>query len=400
MSKKTIVWIIAIVLICVTGVVSVINFSPSGRVRNLMSKGNRYLEDSDYDNALAEFDKAISIDPKNPEAYIGKISALLGIGDNANDEDTRFEKVVGALFTLVDAWENTGDEEYLKETTTLVISKVYAAAGDVIASGSNNRYKDLATTLMGIPQNDIAAIKDAVSGLNRDEFRSTTNGSNKEGISADSNNSDNNGDKTEAEGASTFEEFKELTSYTFPEGAIPYVRSYSLFNKLYGSTIANYEANIEKFEGNVTGQDAIDLCTIYHRMWTMYADTNQMDKAKEVYEKWTALSAECGITEPWNPVFSNDEYGRVVEGAGNVCTYSDNSYRPNTISNDGRVNNMTYDSEGRVVFEDNGLSKTTFEYSGNVVHMITVDYGGEKEITVENDYYIDETTGSVSRSGE
>ena len=39
--------------------------------------GEKYLSDLDYEQALLQFDQAITIEPKNPRGYLGKADALL-----------------------------------------------------------------------------------------------------------------------------------------------------------------------------------------------------------------------------------------------------------------------------------------------------------------------------------
>ena len=42
--------------------------------------GEKYLTDLDYEQALLQFDQAITIEPKNPHGYLGKADALLHLG--------------------------------------------------------------------------------------------------------------------------------------------------------------------------------------------------------------------------------------------------------------------------------------------------------------------------------
>ena len=51
------------------------------RAEEQLSLGERYLEELDYEAAIAAFEEAISIDPKMSEAYLGLAEAYLGLGD-------------------------------------------------------------------------------------------------------------------------------------------------------------------------------------------------------------------------------------------------------------------------------------------------------------------------------
>jgi len=62
--------------------------------------GEKYLADLDYEQALLQFDQAISIEPKNPRGYLGKADALLHLN---RKEDAASALTDGAKAT----WGNT-----------------------------------------------------------------------------------------------------------------------------------------------------------------------------------------------------------------------------------------------------------------------------------------------------
>ena len=55
--------------------------SPERRLQAQLELGSRYLEELDYDHAIAAFEAAIEIDPRNAESYLGLVDAYAGLGD-------------------------------------------------------------------------------------------------------------------------------------------------------------------------------------------------------------------------------------------------------------------------------------------------------------------------------
>ncbi len=77
------------------------------RLNQSLSLANRYLEELDYEQAIAYFEEAIEIDPKSDEAYLGLTEAYAARGD--------YESAIEALEEGI---EQTGSEElkaYLEE---------------------------------------------------------------------------------------------------------------------------------------------------------------------------------------------------------------------------------------------------------------------------------------------
>ena len=63
--------VLIIIIIAVAIGIGIYN-TPTNRINRHLDLGQKYLEEQDYEQALVEFDKAIAIDPKNIDAYIGK----------------------------------------------------------------------------------------------------------------------------------------------------------------------------------------------------------------------------------------------------------------------------------------------------------------------------------------
>lgn len=55
---------------------------PEGKYFRSLNLGNRYLQSLEYDEAVKAFTKAINIDPKKADAYIGRGDAYAGLNQN------------------------------------------------------------------------------------------------------------------------------------------------------------------------------------------------------------------------------------------------------------------------------------------------------------------------------
>lgn len=100
-SKKPLIIIAAAVIIAggaTAATVTAVNYANSPS--RLVSLAQKFLNDSDYERAIIEFDKVLAMDPLNVDAYIGKAEALTALG--RSDE---------ALEVLATALEMVGDTE-------------------------------------------------------------------------------------------------------------------------------------------------------------------------------------------------------------------------------------------------------------------------------------------------
>jgi len=68
--------------------------------QELLSLGNKYLSELDYENAVVAFSKLIEIEPRNPQGYIGLAEAYTGLGN-----------IDKAIEILEQGLEATGDDE-------------------------------------------------------------------------------------------------------------------------------------------------------------------------------------------------------------------------------------------------------------------------------------------------
>lgn len=94
-----------------------------------MDLGNRYMAEQDYEAAVVAFNKAISLDPKQPEAYLNLSEAYIVLGD--------YE---GAVSTLEKGYQYTSLQEMLdlKEFCGFLIDKreIISQITELIQNGS------------------------------------------------------------------------------------------------------------------------------------------------------------------------------------------------------------------------------------------------------------------------
>ena len=77
---------------------------PENRTLRRVNLGNRYLSELKYEEAIAEYDLAIAIDPKNVDAYLGKAEAYVQMDD-----------IDSAIETLAEGYDETEDDEIREE---------------------------------------------------------------------------------------------------------------------------------------------------------------------------------------------------------------------------------------------------------------------------------------------
>ena len=113
MKQKTriIIYIAIAVTVLALGILAVLSASKGAAesADKHIDLGNKYLIELSYDKAVIEFNKAIEIEPRNADAYLGLAEAYIGLGDE--------DKAVDALKL---GYENTGDERIKKKLDELL----------------------------------------------------------------------------------------------------------------------------------------------------------------------------------------------------------------------------------------------------------------------------------------
>ena len=100
-NKKKVIALSAVILFLVIALVLVVvrSNSPAIRVRKQLELAQRYLENLDYEQAIASYEAAIEIDPMCDEAYL----SLANIYVELNDPDS-------AIAVLKTGLEKTGSD--------------------------------------------------------------------------------------------------------------------------------------------------------------------------------------------------------------------------------------------------------------------------------------------------
>ena len=120
-KKHTPIIIVAILVVCVVAALLIGLVARGGGSRGLQGRldlGNKYLDELEYERALASFEAALNIDPMNVDAYLGIVEVYIRTGE--------FDK---AYETAKEGYEATGDE-LLKEKMDMIESgEIYASNG-------------------------------------------------------------------------------------------------------------------------------------------------------------------------------------------------------------------------------------------------------------------------------
>lgn len=110
MKNKGIVAIVIILSVILMGLVGAVVYMNSDpvKVKKQIDLGNKYLDNLEYDEAIAAFNIAIDIDPMNAEAYYGLAKVYMETGDSEKalevlekgfkkTEDEKLEKTIARL---------------------------------------------------------------------------------------------------------------------------------------------------------------------------------------------------------------------------------------------------------------------------------------------------------------
>ncbi len=150
---------------------AVLSHSPAAELNTLLSGGNSYLNELDYESAIVQYEMALEIEPRNTEAVQGLIAAACGAEDwnkageylqyywqlaaedeevYEEDKDILMEMTTGAesfyegwdeyAVFLDGLWQITGDEELLDMGTEAYMS----AAAEYIGKGDYEKAGEMA----------------------------------------------------------------------------------------------------------------------------------------------------------------------------------------------------------------------------------------------------------------
>lgn len=86
--KGILIGIITLIVLLTVAICFVIGSGILNPVEHNLKLGYKYLEEGNYEEALVAFDKVISIDEKNVDAYLGKAQAEIKLDNKADALDT------------------------------------------------------------------------------------------------------------------------------------------------------------------------------------------------------------------------------------------------------------------------------------------------------------------------
>ena len=99
--------IIGVAIIAIVAILSILNFTGDAYEKQI-DIGYDLIDKGKYEEAVLAFDKAIEIDEKRPEGYMGKAESL------AYDPDMTPEKAGEIVRVLELGYEKSGDEKVIK----------------------------------------------------------------------------------------------------------------------------------------------------------------------------------------------------------------------------------------------------------------------------------------------
>jgi len=130
MNKKKLVGIVSIIIVLsiLVGVgIFVLSEHKTSQIKDKLDLGEKYLEELEYEKALAYFMEVLEIDPKNVDAYLGMADVYIAMGD--------YEK---ALEVLTEAYEEIRDEAIEEKRKEVKKLQEEAKKQEVVAESEEN----------------------------------------------------------------------------------------------------------------------------------------------------------------------------------------------------------------------------------------------------------------------
>ena len=133
-NNKKLIIIIAIALLALI-VGGIFLFGGKGKsLEHYLDLGDKYLDEANFDEALAAYDKALEIDDMCVEAYLGKIEVLI-----------RTEKFDEALEVAKEGYDKTGDERLAEKIEMLESGNISDSEGRIY----KETYRDADGSILG-----------------------------------------------------------------------------------------------------------------------------------------------------------------------------------------------------------------------------------------------------------
>lgn len=99
--------VVAAALLALGGAFVAMGGADTVRMYRQLSLGNRYLDEMEYEQAIAAFEEAIEIAPKNPDPYIALAEVYMEMGD--------YDKAIDVLMEGLDQTGSSKIEDYIAE---------------------------------------------------------------------------------------------------------------------------------------------------------------------------------------------------------------------------------------------------------------------------------------------
>ncbi len=367
-----------------------INFTSNqmSDIDSLIKDGYYYLNDvGDFDEAIAIFNKIISLDPMNVDAYIGLAQAYQGKGD-----------IDKAIETLKTGYEKTGDQRLKDKLDELSPSEETTAVTTETATAAI------------VPENDIVELDNG----GYYEMAFNTNG---DIIHEDFY--DENGNNWGSADVEYYPNGNKRSETYYREDGTYYVKEYDENGKFLKRTNYNSDGSIYYYEineydqnGNMTMNASYygDDNSLRQRIQQEYDENNyeiyteHYDSLRYSKETYTDESMQEERTVSWDVKYNNDytivytysargNFGGLVLGNGIGITecYAYSVYQNNNDYYNHYIYNL--DEDGRWISyksynSDNGESE---KYSGRGEFF----YDDNGRLVEERSYYIDQEGNEV-----
>lgn len=124
--KVLIAVIVISVLVIAGGIAAFVLGGSSHKLAKHLSVANKYLNEEEYKDAIAEFEKALEIDEKCVEAYLGISEAYVGLAEEAEDKDKPdkalkyYEKALKILEKGLDATDDDDIDDEIEDVEKLI----------------------------------------------------------------------------------------------------------------------------------------------------------------------------------------------------------------------------------------------------------------------------------------
>lgn len=106
--------LVLILIVIITGIL--VLGSPQRKYDKQLSLGQRYLDELDYEQAIAAYRAAIEIDPKQPEAYAGLANTYIAMEDYDSAREVLLEGIDATDSDILKEMLNELEEKYFAET--------------------------------------------------------------------------------------------------------------------------------------------------------------------------------------------------------------------------------------------------------------------------------------------